>query len=469
MGLTLLRWGAVVISLAIFVALGTAAALRVTYPYELEWLEGATVVHVMRVAEGLPLYAAPSIEFVPFGYPPLFYYAALPLNEILGPGFLPLRIVSVGASLLTIAVIALTVYRTSGGWAGMVAAAVYAGSYSLTDGWFDLGRVDALSAALLATGWMLAVRAEHPSQWTAVGVIIGLAILTKQSALVAFAPFVLVLVWQQRRAAAIVLASALLVAGGTLLALHWSTVGWSSYYIFELPRLRMRVSADPQRLLTFWTADLLGGPLAPAIAVGLIAAAVRREWTSLALASGFILSSWIARLEGGAWQNALMPACVAAAILFGKFLDPRRGWTTGRAGVAVVQLGLLLFDPRPYIPTGQHKADGAAFVEAVRQLPAPVLIMDHGYYATLAGHPELASGWALTDVLWADWDGAGAALDQQIRSDLDAGRFAAIVLDDGPAWFRKAIESRYRLQGSVRSPAPLSGAPRRPQQLFMRP
>src|SRR6267143_1685706 len=70
------------------------ALARMGYPFELEWMEGGMVDHVRRVLLGLPIYAKPSIEFVSFLYPPLYYEAAAVFSKVLGPGFLPLRLLS---------------------------------------------------------------------------------------------------------------------------------------------------------------------------------------------------------------------------------------------------------------------------------------------------------------------------------------------------------------------------------------
>ena len=76
------------------------AVLRMSYPFELEWMEGGTVVHVQRVLDGQPLYD----EAVP-GFRRLWLCTALLLCECgrwlscLGNGFLPLRLVSFLASL----------------------------------------------------------------------------------------------------------------------------------------------------------------------------------------------------------------------------------------------------------------------------------------------------------------------------------------------------------------------------------
>ena len=60
------------------------AFYRLRYPYELEWIEGAVVDSCIRLAHGLPVYTAPSIEFVPLIYNPLYLYVsagAMLINE----------------------------------------------------------------------------------------------------------------------------------------------------------------------------------------------------------------------------------------------------------------------------------------------------------------------------------------------------------------------------------------------------
>ena len=45
-------------------------AFRLPHLFEIEWMEGSMVDHVRRVIDGQPLYVAPSLDFVPFIYPP---------------------------------------------------------------------------------------------------------------------------------------------------------------------------------------------------------------------------------------------------------------------------------------------------------------------------------------------------------------------------------------------------------------
>jgi hypothetical protein len=69
-----------------FVALYVyTAALRVTYPFDLEWEEGAFMDHVLRVVHGDPIYVRPSLDFTPFIYTPGYYYvgaAGLPGRRV---------------------------------------------------------------------------------------------------------------------------------------------------------------------------------------------------------------------------------------------------------------------------------------------------------------------------------------------------------------------------------------------------
>src|SRR5687768_4143326 len=123
----------------------TVAAARAAYPFELEWLEGGTLEHVWRILDGRSLYVAPSLEFTPFFYAPLYYYAAAAASLVVGPGFLALRLVSLAASAGCFALIAVLVHReTRSGLAALAAAGLFAATYRHTGAWLDLGRGDSL-------------------------------------------------------------------------------------------------------------------------------------------------------------------------------------------------------------------------------------------------------------------------------------------------------------------------------------
>src|SRR5262245_24466592 len=88
--------GIAVLALIVYVVV---ALLRMRFPFELEWMEGASIAHIDRLAHGLPLYVKPSLDFTPFIYPPLYFVVASWVAKLAGVGFVALRLVSFGASL----------------------------------------------------------------------------------------------------------------------------------------------------------------------------------------------------------------------------------------------------------------------------------------------------------------------------------------------------------------------------------
>ena len=74
-------------------------ALRLPFPGALAWLESNSYYQMIRVLAGQALFVEPSVEYVPFPYPPLYFYASAVLAHLTGPGFLPLRLVSYLSSL----------------------------------------------------------------------------------------------------------------------------------------------------------------------------------------------------------------------------------------------------------------------------------------------------------------------------------------------------------------------------------
>lgn len=135
----------VVVCLGFVGAVIGVALARMTYPLPLEWMEGGMVLQVRRVLTGKPVYVAPNATFTPFLYPPLYYYMSAAVTSVLGLGFLPLRLVSLGATLGCLVVIGLLVHReTDAVLPALVTIGLFAASYPLVDTWFDLARVDML-------------------------------------------------------------------------------------------------------------------------------------------------------------------------------------------------------------------------------------------------------------------------------------------------------------------------------------
>jgi len=131
---------------------------RWQHPYDLEWMEGGMLTHAYRIVQGQTLYQEPTLEFIPFIYPP--GYPALlaqlsswsSLNYTLGRSVSLLAIISAAAALLAFVVR----YRAQwmGGWfAGLLGASLFLLSYPDSGAFFDLVRPDSLALGL--TTWAL--------------------------------------------------------------------------------------------------------------------------------------------------------------------------------------------------------------------------------------------------------------------------------------------------------------------------
>src|SRR5829696_279318 len=99
------RAGVVAAAVAFVLLYLTLALIRLRYPFELEWMEGAMVDQVQRVVEGRPMYVAPTLDFVPFLYPPVYFWASAAVAMVTGVGFVALRLVSLVASLTVLVLI----------------------------------------------------------------------------------------------------------------------------------------------------------------------------------------------------------------------------------------------------------------------------------------------------------------------------------------------------------------------------
>ena len=132
------------------------ALLRLSYPFDLEWMEGGSVDHVVRVLAGQPLYVAPQVTFIPYEYPPLYFWLSAAVARLTGVGYLPLRLVSLVSTLAVFWCLARLVLEETGRWLpGLLAAGLYAATFRASGAWFDLARVDSLLLALFLWGLVI--------------------------------------------------------------------------------------------------------------------------------------------------------------------------------------------------------------------------------------------------------------------------------------------------------------------------
>jgi hypothetical protein len=485
----------------------TVACLRMGYPYELEWMEGAAVDHVRWILSGRPLYVEPSLEFVPFIYTPLYFYVAAGVSKVLGVGFLPLRLVSFVASLGCLWLIGRFVRRETGSWTwGIVSAGLFAATYRLSGAWLDIARVDSLFL-LLALGSIYLLRFREGARWmVAAGLLMGLAFLTKQMALFIALPLALYPLFFGRGWGRIAFAGAFggFLVGSTWLLDAWSG-GWYRYYVFDLPGGHpfFRIM-----LFGFWWYDI-GKNVAVAMAMTIFALTLqgavgaRRDLGFyLLMTAGLMGASWFARLHTGGYDNVLLPACACLAIGFGigAFSLHRlvrgegrgtrgegRGASTpaNTAGVApeqalagelpvatggaalsaqgrrverallaglyavgIWQLLVLAYWPNLQVPRKRDERAGHALIQRLKELGGDALLLDHGFLHTMAGSNTFhAHTMAISDVLRGKDREMAAKLEGEIRQALRAGKFDAVVVDAKPAGAILLAQTQARMNG----------------------
>jgi hypothetical protein len=433
-------------------------AARLAYPFELEWIEGASLQQVHRVLQGQPLYVAPSLEFTPLLYAPLYTYVSAAFSAVLGEGFLPLRVVSALASLGSGILIFRAVYaETRAAGPAFLAAALFLATFRASGAWMDVARVDALFVFLLLLTAGLLRPGPTDTRLGKIrpglaGVALAAAVFTKQTGLVAALILGLyaAVVFPRRRALVFAL-SFLLTAGALGASLDHASGGWFRYYVFGLAGHHRMA---PTMLLLFWVQKVFA-PLGVATLTALFflwqgtaapQAAPRsfHAWRAAALGS----VSLATHLTVGAYDNNLLPAYAALAILFGLGIARAQAlvptaWEPVVSAACLIQFGALFYNPARQVPTPEDRAAGERIVRALAAVPGPVFAPRHPYLVARAGKAMHAHEMTLADVLLDDDGPIKTRLVAEVREAIRSRRYAAILLDD-PFLFREDVEQGYR-------------------------
>lgn len=373
----------------LFLSLWVVVA-RLRFPIDGEWMTGAVRDGVERVRDGQPLYAAPSARFVPFLYPPLYFWLSAALAHVFST-FVACKMVSLAATLA----MGWGVYRlaTSLGatkqWSA-IGLLLLVASYPLTLHFFDVERVDALSAAVVVVGLALLVSGTSLRSSALAGMLLGAAFFAKQPGLLAFVAAVAGLAFAgERRRALVVGGSGAVVFVALFAYLEVSTHGWFRYYCLKLPQSH---GMESQLLSTFFIIDL---PKAFAIAAGSVAIIAPVAWSFVSrrrapegmswqhVVFAFVVTAGMAgafslRAHRGGWANVILAwlplGCAACAVAGTRVQEAARGTRVERlvtllllGGVTLQLLGAM-FDPNDLSPNAADLRERERFVSLVRKL-----------------------------------------------------------------------------------------------------
>ena len=448
--LALAALGAAAIALWLFLAWR-----QISYPLELYGHEGAIVDHVRRVLQGQPIYGAPEIEFVPFLYTPAYYYLVAALAWAGDLAFVVPRSVSVAATIVSIVCLYLLTQRLSGSrsW-GIVAAAGLALGASRVEAWYALAQVDNVFLALLAIAITVGVFARTVRGFFVVGLIFAASFWCKQIGLAAgliHALALLLLGWRLAFALALGLAVGILPL---LAVIAWNTDGWFLYYAFEIPA---NYGIHPLGFVPVLVRDtpwLLPAYAAAAFLLVRLWRAGDRDlvWRLLALALTLYGTAVIGRSHPGGHVNTLLPAIWLMALALGAAMGMlwKRIASPGAlaivAGLALLQMALLAYNPQRYLPA----PNGARVLAEIRarlgEAPQPILLGGVGY---LTGRVAGADHVAVNDVLRTDPNHAADFL-RQLESAMREKRYKTVVVEEFLARrYASLYEPYYRSLGPL--------------------
>ena len=424
---------------------------RITYPYQLEWMEGASLVQVSRLLAGHSLYGPPSIEYVPLIYPPLYFYVAAALARAAGVGFAALRLVSCLSSAGCAALLFAAVREKTGSrFAGLLAVGCFASTFVLTGQWFDIARTDMLAAALSMLGIYLARdRADGYTGLLLAGAALACAFLSKQSALIVCIEAVCYfLIVDRRRAVALGLTMAASLAA--VYGIFWlNSAGWINYYLFAIPAAHA-FDLSFGRILSVLVGQLR--PVAVFLLAGLLPLILTPgEWLRdrsyryyACMAAGLIATGVAGRLNAFSGPNVYVPTYLGVALLLGL----EAGWLSDPARRANFRTGLVLLQwalvgaqflvlvpaylQTKTIPTAQDRAAGDMLVARIRSYAGDVLLLDNNYLALYAGKTPYFNEMPMSEI-----SGQGnlhsmpqwPALQKQIAALLHAPTTDAAIVD----------------------------------------
>ncbi len=458
---------------------------RIGYPYELQWLEGGAVEIVNRVAHGHGIYVAPSLHYVAYPYPPLYFWISALLAKGIGIGFVAPRLISFVASLGSLFVLWDVVRRdTRDALAGLVTSGIFAATYVVSGAYFDLARVDSLFLFFLLASIAVARRARSWRGGVAVGGLVFLSCFTKQTALLAAAPMLAYLLVARRRVGVSAIVTLTVIGIASTVVMNAVSHGWYDYFVF---RELLTQGINAKAVHTFIPKSLIrptGWAIGLALVGGLISwrrSRVPEGWMFwVAVGIGLVGASWVSLVHAGGSSDVLMPAYAAIALGAGIGTDIILRLETRHQGIVGAVLALVLavqviqLSHRPFheIPSPASEATGRQFVALVASLPGQVIVADHPWYDTMAGKQSWAQSEAVHDVLRAGPSTARTDLLKSITSTFTSPLVSNVFIDNQGDTIGPGFDRYFKLGPAVftcpRCFFPVTDIPRRPYLRYVR-
>ncbi len=458
---------------------------RVDYPFDLEWMEGGTVDHVIRVLNGQKLYVIPSPDFVPYIYTPFSYYMGAVFSFLLGEeGYLPLRILSILSISIVFYIIYLLIhFETKKQFLGIAGAGLFASTYIISNNWFDIGRVDSLFLCLLLLSLYFLRAHGNKKHYFLSALFLYLAFLTKQSAILLYPACVIYAFHKNTKRGFYYLLMVVILTYFTIKLYDLTTDNWFSYYVFEVGSGHELLGF---MIKDFWKVDLFEKFEIPFIVsiIYLMSLFLRPLKTFnifyILCSLSLIGLGYFGRIHSGGDTNVLMPTYMIISILcmlslhqlsFSYKQIPFSFFTTLLFIGLLMQFNKMRYSPLSYIPTQQDISAGKSLTEFIESIDEPVMISSHGYYQKLVGKKTNAHFMATYDLL-RSVDHLGKEIIKNSTVDRILSKYYHTIIQDND-YFIDEVNSSYVLIKEIEYPEaktfiPKSGAQVRPIKIYQR-
>jgi len=367
--------------------------------------------HAIRLAAGQPLYAAPSLAWIPLAYMPGMPILAAPFIHFFGPQFWIGRAIDVIAAAGLTAIFISAMKRETGHWSpGIAAAGIFLLGQGFTLGCYDVFRPDVPMLCLAFAGATTLRFSTGTRGAVLSGLLFSLGFAFKQHGLVfgiAMLPYLFFADRPRLPAYALALVS---FSGGVFVLFRLWFGPWFPFYVYDVPSHWSHLSR--QRVEHYISREVFGR-FAMLTVPATLALALRpwaerwAIWWWLALAGAG--TGLMATLDPYAFLHTLLPGFCAFAFvgvlalqrLGTEFPEARRaafGWAT--AAIVFVQIVALPFAPKVLRPHPDAAAALEEFLRFMRPLPA-IAVINHGFYTNAAGKGTGLSILPLDDVIRA--------------------------------------------------------------------
>jgi hypothetical protein len=402
---------------------------RVSYPFDIEWLESTVLYQAYRHMTGQSTYAPPSFGYLPMFHPPGYPILLSIVGRAVGLSYAVARSVTMSffllASVITVRVLVKhegEKDRVHGVTAGALAVGLAASAAPLFEGFYDLIREDCMSWSLVMVAAALA-EPKKPSlaRLVAIAFVTSAAVYTR---LVAVFPLVwihLFILIRNRRAGLLLGLITISTAGLVLVGLQFASRGWFWLYCVGLVQENTVIA---KRFQEGATMVLKGSPYLYGLPVVVLLLAVLSRlsarsvlWFGMVVAS--IPASLLPYAKVGGFANDLMPFAMLTgpAILFVVSDCARALEKHPRIGLAVryaLSAGIAVFlalkkwdkDLQRYTPTPEHWRRAHALNAMVAKLEGGAISPRHPFLAIHNGHKQPQfSDMTILDAYWGGMPG----------------------------------------------------------------